>query len=260
VLLLDTIVPHTPPTTSRIVVLLPTDMQIACAAIEQCGDWEWSKDRDYEEERDKAPYEFRYQSDHYIVRNRQERTVSDHPVVPGTPCEVQVRTLLQHAHSELTHDTIYKPSVVETPAIIRAAAKSMALIEATSDYFQELTKIIRDAVDPNRKLSEELFKLYVELVGASPDPTAAEGLLNDAYKSLAGDEPIGSLKTFLSEKAFVAGQIKERARGKLLFRQPSILLVYMSVSAKPIEAAAAWPLTPNEMKPIYTDLGPAFPS
>jgi putative GTP pyrophosphokinase len=244
----------------RFVVLLPTDMQIVCAAIEQCADWEWSKDRDYEEERDKAPYEFRYQSDHYIVRNGQERTVSDQSVVLRAPCEVQVRTLLQHAHSELTHDTIYKPSVVQTPAMIRAAAKSMALIEATSDYFQELTKIIRDAVDPNRKLSEELFKLYVEIVGTNPDPTAAEGILNDAYKPLAGDDPIGSLKTFLADKRFVAEQIKERARGKLLFRQPSILLVYMSVSAKPIEAAATWPLTPNELKPVYTDLGQAFPS
>lgn len=244
----------------RFVVLLPADMQIVCAAIEQCGDWEWSKDRDYEEERDKAPYEFRYQSDHYIVRNQQERTVSDNTVVQGAPCEVQVRTLLQHAHSELTHDTIYKPSVVQTPAMIRAAAKSMALIEATSDYFQELTKIIRDAVDPNRKLSEELFKLYVELVGASPDPTTAEGLLNDAYKPLAGDDPVGALKAFLADKAFAAGQIKERARSKLLFRQPSILLVYMAASAKPIEAATAWPLTPNELKPVYTDLGQAFPS
>ena len=49
-----------------------------------------------------------------------------------------MRTLLQHAHSELTHDTIYKPSVVQTPAMLRAAAKSMALIEATGDYFEEL--------------------------------------------------------------------------------------------------------------------------
>src|SRR3546814_12228521 len=30
----------------------------------------------------------------------------------GTPCEVQLRTLLQHAHSQLTHDTIYKPKTI----------------------------------------------------------------------------------------------------------------------------------------------------
>jgi hypothetical protein len=41
--------------------------------------------------------------------------------------------------------------------------------------------------------------------------------------------------------------------------QPSILLVYMSVAAKPIEAATAWPFTPNELRPVYTDLGQAFP-
>jgi putative GTP pyrophosphokinase len=244
----------------RFVVLLPTDMQVVCAAIEQCADWEWSKDRDYEEERDKAPFEFRYQSDHYIVRNREEKLITEQTIACGTPCEVQVRTLLQHAHSELTHDTIYKPSVIQTPAMLRAAAKSMALIEATSDYFEELTKIIRDVVGPNRTLSEEFAKLYVELVGESPDATKAEGRLNDAFAPLAGVDAISAVRQFMSDHAFVAERVKERARSKLLFRQPSILMVYMIAFSKPTEAATVWPFTPNELKPIYTDLGQASPS
>nr|WP_249804714.1 MULTISPECIES: hypothetical protein [unclassified Bradyrhizobium] len=67
----------------------------------------------------KTPYEFRYQSVHYIVRSRGDQKLDGQNITAGTPCEVQIRTLLQHAHSELTHDTIYKPSVKGTPAIAR---------------------------------------------------------------------------------------------------------------------------------------------
>jgi hypothetical protein len=234
-------------------------MPIVCKAIEDCTAWEWSKDRDYEEERDKDPYHFRYQSDHYIVRAREEHTVSGFTVARGTPCEVQVRTILQHAHSELTHDTIYKPSVVQTPAMQRAAAKSMALIEATSDYFEELVNQIKAAVGPNKTISEQLSVLYRDAVGADPDATKAEGLLNEAFAPLAGNNPVDAVRQFLEDAPFVAERVRERARSRLLFRQPSILLAYLAVATKPNEALTAWPMTEAEVKPIFTDLGQALP-
>jgi putative GTP pyrophosphokinase len=68
------------------------------------------------------------------------------------------------------------------------------------------------------------------------------------------------VRAFLAEKAFITERVKERAQGKLLFRQPSILLVYMAVSKRPNDAAGAWPLTSAELKPIYSDLGESYPS
>jgi putative GTP pyrophosphokinase len=244
----------------RFVVLLASDIPIICDAIEKCAEWESSKDKDFDEERDKAPYEFRYQSVHYIVRCRGEKRVGERTVTAGAPCEVQVRTLLQHAHSELTHDTIYKPSVVQTPAMLRAAAKSMALIEATSDYFEELVHQISQSVGPNRKLTQELACVYRDAVGRDADATRAEGLLNEAYVPLAGENALAEVREFLNDKTFVPERIRDRAQSKLLFRQPSILLVYMVVSKRPSDAEAAWPLTPAELKPIYTDLGQAAPA
>ena len=38
------------------VVLLQSDIAIVCKAIEDCPEWEWSKDRDHEEERKRDPY------------------------------------------------------------------------------------------------------------------------------------------------------------------------------------------------------------
>lgn len=243
----------------RVVVLLPSDMPIVSSAIEKCPDWEWSKDRDYEEERNKAPFVFGYQSDHYIVRCKHDRDVEGIVIRTNTPCEVQVRTILQHAHSELTHDTIYKPSVTQTASMQRAAAKSMALLEATGDYFEKLAEEIRNAVGPNKTLAQELGDLYQARVGTAPDVTKANGVLIDVYAAVLGGAGIPALESFLAEKAFVPEQVKERARSKILFRQPGILLAYMAVSKKPHEASDQWPFTPFEAKPIYTDLGEVMP-
>ena len=244
----------------RFVVLLSSEIAVVCNAIESCAAWEWSKDKDYETERKNAPYEFRYQSDHYIVRSRAGQDVGGVTVTAGTPCEVQVRTLLQHAHSELTHDTIYKPSVVQTPEMHRAAAKAMALVEATTDYFEQLMELIEKSVEPNKELSKQMTALYRELVGVEPDPTKAEGLLNDAYAPFAGDKPVEAVRQFVGVKTFVIDRVKERAPSKLLFRQPSILLAYLAISNRSGDAREAWPLTPAEVKPLFTDLGLAAPA
>jgi len=243
----------------RFVVLLAKEIATVCRAIEACADWEASKDKDYEEERAKSPYEFKYQSVHYVVRCKADKQIGGVTVPAGTPCEVQVRTILQHAHSELTHDTIYKPSVVDTPDMHRAAAKSMALIEATNNYFEQLMELIETNVAPNKKLSVELEGLYRELVGRSPDITKAEGLLNDAFAVFGGEHPVAAARELFVEKPFLLDRIRERAPTKLVFRQPSILLAYLAAAKRPADAQEAWPLTRAELKPIYTDLRHAAP-
>jgi len=58
----------------RVVVLLPSDMAIVSITIQQCGEWEWSKDRDYEDERNKKPHVFDYQSSiRPLYRTRSRR-------------------------------------------------------------------------------------------------------------------------------------------------------------------------------------------
>jgi putative GTP pyrophosphokinase len=243
----------------RLVVLLPTQISKVTAAVEHCDLWDFSKDRDYEQEIADRPYVFDYQSVHYIVRARTDLDLDGTTVPKGTPCEVQIRTLLQHAHSELTHDTIYKPSVEKTSEMERAVSKAMALIEATSDYFEDVARLIERLVTPTRKLSEELAYLYRARVGLTAEPTKAENLLLDAYGS---DDPtlLDKLGEFLNSKSYVAERIGNRAKTKLLFRQPSILLVYKAVSEAPRQALAKWPLTANELAPVYTDLGTSMPA
>ena len=107
----------------RFVVLLTSDIPKICAIVESEPDrWSFSKDRDYEEERLERPLEFTYQSVHYVVRAAREIDVNGVTVPTSTPCEIQIRTLLQHAHCELTHDTLYKPKTTAKPQVKRTIA------------------------------------------------------------------------------------------------------------------------------------------
>ncbi|OGQ58176.1 MAG: hypothetical protein A3J24_09530, partial [Deltaproteobacteria bacterium RIFCSPLOWO2_02_FULL_53_8] len=152
----------------RFVVLLTGDITKVCSVIESLNEfWLYSKDRDYEAERLEKPLEFSYQSMHYIVKVAADLKHNGITIPAGTPCEIQVRTLLQHAHSELTHDTLYKPKTTAKPGVKRTVAKSMALIEATDEFFAQAMDSINSVIATQTQLLHMLEKIYIEGVGSS---------------------------------------------------------------------------------------------
>jgi len=181
----------------RFVVLTSDEIPIVEKAITEFGDkyWFWEKARDFAEERDRKPWEFGYQSVHYVVRAKTGIVFEGLPIPLDIPCEIQVRTLLQHAFSEVTHDTIYKPSVKSTPEMMRAAAKAMALIEATDDYFRQVGSLIDASVKGVRALIEALSVYYRDKTGADATVTTLDGELIDAYLPLAGESSIAVQRT-----------------------------------------------------------------
>ncbi len=239
----------------RFVVLLVEDIRTIESAITSNTKWIAHKARDFEDEQDARPYEFDYQSVHYIVRSGCPLSRGVVSIPQGIPCEVQVRTLLQHAYSELTHDTIYKPSVQASPAVKRAAAKSMALIEATSDYFSNVYNVIRSAVDRNERLARFLRDKYSILVGRQADETPLNSIIIDHYKQFLCDSFEVEFQKWADEKNYLGGVISERFDNYAIFRVPSILLVYYCASKSPRLAKRDSPLTDAELSPIYSDLG-----
>lgn len=140
----------------RYVVLLTTDIKKLCQIIESPACqvfWDASKDRDYEAERLAKPLEFSYQSVHYVLRAKEGIELEGIHIPVGTSCEVQIRTLLQHAHSELTHDSLYKPKTTAQPEVRRTVAKSMALIEATDEFFEQAMRSLDEAAKAQRLLT-----------------------------------------------------------------------------------------------------------
>jgi GTP pyrophosphokinase len=244
----------------RVVVLFAEDIGVVERVVESNVNWTWVKARDYEEELLLRPYEFDYQSMHYIVRAKPGLRWHETPIAEGIPCELQIRTLLQHAYSELTHDTIYKPSVAADPSVKRAAAKSMALIEATGDYFTEVKAKLAKAAAPGEIVAATLHKMYADVIGRPSEASALNALIVDHYKPWAKDDFSESISTFFAEKSYLAERIAERAPSQTLYRQPGVLLVYWVIAQAPISAAKDSPLTDAELSVMYSDLGRSIPT
>ncbi|MGV2098308.1 GTP pyrophosphokinase [Rhizobium sp. 21-4511-3d] len=244
----------------RFVVLTSDEISIVENAITQFGDkfWFWEKSRDFVEERDRKPWEFGYQSVHYVVRAKAGVNADGNSIPLDIPCEVQIRTLLQHAFSEVTHDTIYKPSVKSTPEMMRAAAKAMALIEATDDYFRQVGALIGASVSGVKELIGALSRHYAETIGVDATIARLDGELVDAYLPLAAETSIEEIVSWLKTKQFITKRIQERRKTQVLYTLPSIFLVYFVVGNFPNIAASPGLLTDDELAPIYSDLGLAI--
>lgn len=241
---------------TRFVVLLGSDIRIVEEALKSVESWTLSKDRDYEEEQKKNPLKFDYAAVHFVVRPSVTVEFNGTKIAAGTPCEVQIKTLLQHAYSELTHDTIYKPQIEATYFMQRNAAKAMALLEATNDYFEKVAADVNTALASVRRMTAELSTLYREVIGLDPKPTVLEGLLLGAYEEGVGDDYIEEIRNFLWENAFISACIKQHiAEQNPIFAQPSVLLAYFAVRRSLRKAVASWPLTEKEMEPLLNDLG-----
>lgn len=239
----------------RFVVLLADDVKLVGRAIVECG-FEVSKDRDFEREREEKPLEFAYQSDHFVVRTKNDIQVEGLNLPNGMPCEVQVRTLLQHAHSELTHDRIYKGKRQAPTSVRRTVARSMALIETTDEFFARVVQELDELDRPTRELLQQVHGVYRDSVaGVEPEGAKSNVLIVEALGPTLGANAAVSVRDLLAAKPYISARVASLAASNHLFRQPAILLAYLGAATKPAETIQAWPLTREELRPVFTQLG-----
>ncbi|MBT1258932.1 hypothetical protein KHP07_01060 [Pseudomonas sp. VS40] len=244
----------------RFVVLLVNDIRYIEGVLAAFADVNCSKDRDYEQERLDNPLEFTYQSVHYVVRASKEIEFAGVIIPEGTPCEIQLRTLLQHAHSELTHDNIYKPTsaVKADSAVLRVVARSMALIEATDECFDNVVEKLKELERPFKESLGILERLYSEITGRKAELERSNTLILEAYSNHLEGDLEGRIREFIGRKQYVGRALAEHAERHHFFRQASALLVYMEASARPNNTKDKWPLLPDELNLVYGDLGLNF--
>lgn len=245
----------------RYVVLLTTHINQFCSIIEspQCeAFWSWSKDKDYEEERLAKPLEFSYQSVHYVLRSKAGLSIDSVNLPEGLTCEVQIRTLLQHAHSELTHDTLYKPKTTAKPSVRRTVAKSMALIEATDEFFEHAMKDLAAASEPQRQLLGYLSAAYRRGTGFEPGQERSNQLVVDAFMELLPQDVTARVEEFLTAKSYIFDRIIEQRSQRHFFNQPAVLLAYFLVDGMPAQTRENWPIESSDLAKVFSDLGVAF--
>lgn len=242
----------------RFVVLLTSEIEKIQSVIEQSTDlWTASLDRDFEAERDSRPTEFGYQSKHYVLRAAHNVEYEGVQVPHNTPCEVQIRTLLQHAHSELTHDNIYKRDSGKevSKAVQRAVAKSMALIEAVDDYFLHAVRALEEATKVERDALLALQQIYEKHIGLPSIPTKTDLIVLEAFRDYLTENLGEAIEELLASKPWVVKKINDRRSRNVIYRQAWILLIYYAVGKHKYTANKTWPFTDDEISQVYVDFG-----
>lgn len=244
---------------TRFVVLLTDEIKHIADVVEAADFWTASKDRDYETERNKTPELFTYQSVHYIVKNNKPIRFLETEIPPHTPCEIQIRTLLQHAYSELTHDTIYKPTIRTTPNMFRLIARSMALIETTDNNFMEVTNEIKALEEKRNIYLHSLEDYYKSITDLDFEPKF-NILILDTFSEYLDKVSVEEIIKFMEDHQTFKQIILKKSKNNFLYSQPIILYLLYLILEYTAYTINAWPLEPKYLESLFTDLGVSKPA
>lgn len=243
---------------TRFVVLLSSQLEELKNIVENSEYWEASFDRDFKKEKDEEPYVFGYQSYHYVVKSILKVPYADQQIPKGIPCEVQLRTLLQHAYAEMTHDTIYKTNIRREPEVHRIIAKSMALMETTDDLLVQAKEQIDEASKYIYDWEKVLLQLYSDNITVEVIHINLRDLITffiDTFNELVLLHNTDELRTFISENSFIFDKIKKRKDTYEIFNIPIVLLVYFLANKHKNKLPNLWPIDLKPLEDIYSDLG-----
>lgn len=132
----------------RVIVFVRDFVDPVCDAISEMFE---VKEREDVGERVYKQGRFGYQSIHIIVKLDKKIYLGGLPEVSEALCEVQVRTILQHAWAEMEHDIQYKGNQIPTELAKRFSALA-GLLEIADGEFQRIqhdSRMLRDAVQAN---------------------------------------------------------------------------------------------------------------
>lgn len=241
----------------RFVVLLLDDLNEICSIVEEHSEWTFDACKHFDEDRKRDPLLFTYQSVHYILRPKEIVAAYGVSIPATTPCELQVRTLLQHAHAELTHDAIYKTKRTVKPEVHRTVAKSIALIETTDEFFTSVTKQLNYGPLQEHGVIERLDGLYFSTTGIKSHMQKSSTIIWDEYEQIIDAELVGNIQSLLTspEFSFLADKIKERYSENVLYQQSIILFIYWMLINKKRRLLENWPFQRDLLEPLAVDLG-----
>ena len=90
------------------------------------------------------PDRFGYCSVHYVVEMNQDRLkLREYQTFSGLKCEIQIRSVLQHAWAEIEHDLGYKSEIGIPKSIRRNFSRLAGLLEIADKEFQEIRSFLQ---------------------------------------------------------------------------------------------------------------------
>ena len=157
----------------RVIAETSAQVEAFCRFIKEAFDIDWANSEDVRERL--KPTEFGYRSVHYIVIPSEKKLRAAGITTPipkqilGLKAELQVRTLLEHAWSDLGHDLLYKSDLSVPNILKRQFAAVAAVLESADREFERLLAGFDDykaslgGHHSRTELTEELVRLEIVL-------------------------------------------------------------------------------------------------
>jgi ppGpp synthetase/RelA/SpoT-type nucleotidyltranferase len=236
---------------TRIVVLKSDDIKIVQKRISEYQNWESKLTKNAEQEIEDKPNIFDYQSLHIVVKPKEEDATFPADKIESLTCEIQIRTLLQHAFAEISHDSTYKGPYKNDKGILRRLAKAMALMEATDDYFCNIFLMMSDEKRHYALYLSELITLFKQFDNEF-DSSELNSFVTDNIFDLLEIKSISiqDLDCFVTKHQADLKKFIQSKNG-LLFQQPTIILVLYYFYNHSTFLRENWPLNNEVLKSIY---------
>jgi ppGpp synthetase/RelA/SpoT-type nucleotidyltranferase len=245
---------------ARFVLLYRKDIRIIEDIIKN-EQWNYQKDKDFEKEKNEQPEYFFYQSNHYIIRLKADKKIGGIPVSKSVACEIQVRTLLQHAYAEMSHNTNYKPPIhlpkEATMGVRRMLAKGLAMMEATDEIFGQIKEKISAFDERIKELVDKSAELYKEIVKEQPYiDNKINNILADAYREYLDKIESNDLEKWANKKRDTLQTIKNKRENFVLCKNAIAILICFLID-KELGATISndWPFDLTYLEEFYSLLG-----
>lgn len=243
---------------TRIVVLKSDDIKIVQQRILGFKDWQSKLTKNIDQEIEDKPNIFDYQSSHIVVCPTIGNEHFSAEISNSLTCEIQIRTLLQHAFAEVSHDSTYKGPYKNDKEILRRLAKAMALMEATDDYFCNIFSMMSDEKRHYSLYLSELINLFKQFNKEFDNNELNHFLTENIFDLLElQNVPIQDLETFVTKHQEDLKRFIQPKNG-LLFQQPTIILALYYFIYHRTFLRDNWTLNNDVLKSIYKTTGTAY--
>ncbi len=141
----------------RIITYYADDVDRIANIVEQ----EFSVDKENSIDKRMAlePDRFGYCSVHYVVGIHSKRLeLEEYSAYKDLKCEIQIRSVLQHAWAEIEHDLGYKSAITVPREIRRDFSRLAGLLELADKEFDQIrNKLFSYRLEAENKISDEEF-------------------------------------------------------------------------------------------------------